>query len=72
MKCGTDHNGFGLKPVSIKNLLALVTLYIVLTYVVGCMAPIATQTIGLAGGFAPSSSNYLGGGKGESYLYRFP
>lgn len=35
----------------------------------GCMAPFVMQAAGgAAGGAAPSSSNYLGRGKGESYF----
>ena len=45
----------------------LIALFIFLICNVGCLSPVAINTIGAAGSGAPVASNALGGGKGESY-----
>jgi hypothetical protein len=45
----------------------LIVLFIVLTFIVGCLSPIAISTMGTAGSSAPVVFNNLGGGKGESF-----
>ena len=49
------------------TLVKLSALFIFLFCIVGCLSPIAFNTIGAAGGGAPVAFNHLGGGKGESY-----
>jgi len=50
------------------TLVKLSALFIFLFCIVGCLSPIAFNTIGAAGSGAPVAFNHLGGGKGESYL----
>jgi hypothetical protein len=50
-----------------NKILAIIALYVVVNFNVGCMVPIASSTIGAAGGAIPAAFNYKGGGKGESY-----
>ena len=42
-------------------------LLIILICNVGCLSPLAINTVGSAGSAAPVSSNNLGGGRGESF-----
>ena len=43
------------------------TLLIFLICNVGCLSPLAINTVGSAGSAAPVASNHLGGGKGETF-----
>ena len=55
-----------------NKLSALILLYIALTCNIGCVAPIASSTIGTAGSAIPAAFNYQGGGKAESvWLVRY-
>ncbi|MGD8523445.1 MAG: DUF3568 family protein [Desulfobacterales bacterium] len=45
----------------------LIALFIGLICNVGCLSPIALNTIGTAGSYAPVAFNNLGGGQGESF-----
>ncbi|UCD82577.1 MAG: DUF3568 family protein [Desulfobacterales bacterium] len=50
----------------------LSALFIFLISNVGCLSPVAINTIGAAGSGAPASVNHLGGGKGEGfYIARY-
>jgi hypothetical protein len=48
-------------------ILKLISISSLLVCMVGCLSPIAINTIGAAGSGAPVAFNHLGGGKGESY-----
>ena len=49
------------------TIIKLIASFIFLICIVGCLSPIAINTIGAAGSGTPVASNFLGGGKGESY-----
>lgn len=49
------------------TIIRLTALFIFLICNVGCLSPIAINTIGAAGSNTPAAFNVLGGGKGESY-----
>ncbi len=49
------------------RLVRLIALFIFLIYNVGCLAPIALNSMGAASSTAPVAFNNLGGGKGESF-----
>ena len=52
-----------------KSALALLAAVLCVGILGGCLSPIAIQAVGgVAGGAAPSTSEYRGGGKGESYF----
>jgi hypothetical protein len=52
-----------------KRTLLVVAPIICITVLSGCLSPIAIQAVGgAAGGAAPSTSDYRGGGKAESYF----
>ena len=48
------------------NLSTLITLFIVLVCNVGCLSPMALNSMGAAAGSAPVSFENSGGGQGES------
>jgi hypothetical protein len=59
------------KKISLA-ILKLTALLIFLFYNVGCLSPIAINSIGAAGSGAPAAVNHLGGGKGEGfYIARY-
>jgi len=49
------------------TIIKLIAVFIFLICIVGCLSPIAINTIGAAGSGTPVAFNILGGGKGESY-----
>jgi len=49
------------------TIIKLIALFIFLICIIGCLSPIAINTIGAAGSNTPVAFNVLGGGKGESY-----
>jgi hypothetical protein len=50
------------------RIVRLIVLFMVLTFNVGCLSPIAISTMGTVGSNVPVVSNNSGGGKGESFL----
>jgi len=49
------------------RIVRLIVLFIVLTFNIGCLSPLAISTMGTAGSNAPVAFNNSGGGKGESF-----
>ena len=55
-----------------NKILATIALFVILNCYVGCMVPVASNTMGAIGGAVPVAFNNKGGGKAESFwLVRF-